>query len=105
MAEIKIYVDSGRIFFIENEDRNGPAMSIAMADKQAFRQAINRMSVDGDEEIMAGEYSRIERHNTEPVALFKTEAEADAYVTAIGSSVRKVREVAVDGFDFKAVTV
>lgn len=105
MAEVKIYVDGGRIFFIENEDRNGPALSIELADKQALRQAINGLTNQGDEIIATGEFSRIERHSTTPVALFTVEADADAYVTAHGSGVRKVREVAVDGFDYKVITV
>ncbi len=103
MAEIKIYVDGGRIFFIENEDRNGPALSIDLADKQATRQAINGLVNQDDEIIATGEFSRIERHATNLLALFKVEAEADTYVAA-HTGTRKVREIAVDGFDFKVVT-
>lgn len=104
MAEIKVYVDAGRIFFIENEDRNGPALSIDLSSKQALRQAINSMTNQGDEVLGVGEFSRIEGHTTDLVALFKVEADADAYVAAM-TGVRKVIELSIDGFDFKIVTV
>ncbi len=104
MAELKLYVDAGRLYFIENEDRNGPTMSIALADKQALRQAINRMSVDGDEEIETGEFGRNEQSNTTVVAVYQNEADADAFVAG-NSGVTKVRELSADGFDFKIVTI
>ena len=104
MATIKIYVDAGRIFFIEHEDRNGPALSIDLGDKQAIRQAIGGLTRNGDEILLTGEFSRIERHSTNLIALFKSEADADDYVTA-NTGVRKVREGAIDGFDFKVVSV
>lgn len=103
MAEIKIYVDIGRIFFIENEDRNGPALSIDLANKQSLRQAINSLSNQDDEIIATGEFSRIERHSTNLFALFKIEAEADNYV-ADHPGTKKVIEISIDGFDFKVVT-
>ncbi len=93
------------MFFIENEDRNGPALSISLSDRGRLRQAINRMTDEGDEEIETGEFSRIERHNTSPVALFTNEADADDYVAAIGPTVQKVIELSVDNFDFKVVSV
>ncbi len=104
MAEIKLYVESGRLYFIENEDRNGPTMSIALADKQALRQAINRMNVDGDQEIETGEFGRNEQSNTSVVAVYQNETDADDYVSA-NPGVIKAREVSADGFDFKVITV
>ncbi len=104
MAEIKIYVDGDRIFFIENEDRNGPALSIELSGKQALRQAINSLSNQGDEVLGTGEFSRIERHSTNLIALFKSEAQADIFV-ADNSGVKKVIEGSIDGFDYKIVTV
>ncbi len=104
MGEIKLYVETGRLFFIENEDRNGPAMSISLADRGRLRQAINRMSSDGDEELETGEFTRIEAHNTNIVALFKVEQDADDYVLA-NANVQKVIEASADGFDFKVITV
>ncbi len=104
MSEIKIYVDAGRIFFRENIDRNGPSLVIALADKQALRQAVNSLNNHGDEVIAEGVFGRLDDTTNNPIAIFQSEADADAFLLAKGTGFRKDLEPdAVDGYGFKIV--
>jgi len=104
MAELKMSfetIDSvDRIVFRENLDRNGPGMVIQLANKNAFRAAVNRITAQGDEEIVEGDMGRIENWSSNPVAMFQVEADADAYVTDKGAGfIKETRTHVIGGFN------
>ncbi len=96
---IQIRLTAGRLVFRENIDRNGPALSLAFGDRAVFRTALNSLANDGDEVITQGRFRRIADFTQNPVGVFTTEADADAFVTAKGAGFTKRRQGAsVDGF-------
>ena len=93
-----------RIVFRENIDRNGPGMVIELANKTAFRAAVNRITAQGDEEIVDGSMGRIDDTTNSPIAIFQIEADADSFLASKGAGFRKDLEPdAVDGYGFKVV--
>ncbi len=108
MAELKMSFETidniDRIVFRENIDRNGPGMVIELADKNAFRAAVNRITAQGDEEIVDGQMGRIDDTTNQPIAIFQSEADADAFLALKGAGFRKDLETdAVDGYGYKVV--
>ncbi len=98
---IQIKLTRGRLVFRENIDRNGPALTLAFGDRATFRTAFNSLQNDGDEVITQGRFARIEDFTSRPVAICKTEAQADAIVTALGAGfTKRPQGAAVDGFAF-----
>ncbi len=103
MADIRISNQGGTCIIEEPHDRNGPCIEVAMSDRRALCDRILAATPTHDD-TAPGAFGRVERHSSDLVALFKVEADADAYVRE-NSGVRKVTEGSVDGFDFKVVTV
>ncbi len=98
---IQIKLTGGRLVFRENIDRNGPALTLAFGDRAAFRTALNGLTNDGDEVLTQGRFRRVEDFTSSPVAICKTEAQADALVTALGAGfTKRPQGAAVDGFAF-----
>ncbi len=98
---IQIKRRGARIIFREHIDRNGPSLSLAFADKAAFRTSINSIVNDGDEVIAAGRFRQEQDTTIAPIAIFRNEADADAFVTAKGAGFSKRPQgVAADGFAF-----
>jgi len=96
---IQIKLRGGRLVFRENIDRNGPALTLAFGDRAAFRTALNSLQNEGDEVLTQGRFRRLEDFTSSPVAITKTEAQADALLTALGAGFSKhVQGAAVDGF-------
>ncbi len=90
-----------RLIFREHIDRNGPALSLAFADKAALRTALQSVINDGDEVIVAGRFRQEQDTTILPVAIFRNEADADAFVTAKGAGFSKRPQgIAADGFAF-----
>ncbi len=98
---IQIRLTNGRLVFRENIDRNGPALTLAFGDRAAFRTALNSLANDGDEVLTQGRFRRIENFSSTPVAICKTEAQADALVAALGAGfTKRPQGAAIDGFAF-----
>ena len=103
MAEIKIFVENGRMFFRENVDRSGVMLSIDIGSKQALRQTINSLTNHGDEVIATGEMNRYEDQTAQPIAIFVDEFDCDNFVALKGGNIRKlIQDSTVDGFRFVA---
>lgn len=105
MATIQIAVDTDRITFRENIDRDGPMLSILLTDKQAMRQAINTLTNHGDEIIADGIFSRTSDKTRQPVGIFLTQADADAFQLTKGAGFVVETEEQVDGFNWKVLQV
>ncbi len=96
---IQIRLTAGRLVFRENIDRNGPALSLAFGDRAAFRTALNSLTNNGAEVITQGRFRRIADFTQDPVGVFTTEADADAFVTAKGAGfTKRVQGSSADGF-------
>ncbi len=89
----------GRLVFRENIDRNGPALTLAFADRAGFVGLLNSLTSAGDEVVTQGRFRRIADFTQNPVGVFTTEADADAFVTAKGAGfTKRVQGSSVDGF-------
>lgn len=90
-----------RLIMRDNRDVNGPALHIAMTDKNAFRQAVNQVNSPGDVEIVDGAFTRIEDFTADPIAMFVTEADADSFLASKGAGFQKAaRTDDLDNFNF-----
>lgn len=99
--EIKMENVGTRLIMRENFDRNGPALHIAMTDKNAFRQAVNSVNQPGDVALVDGGFTRIEDFTADPIALFTNEADADAFLATKGPGFKKnARADTIDNFNF-----
>ncbi len=108
MSELLLFVDTvdavEHLVFRENIDRNGPALSVILGDKQELRVAINQVLGPGDEQIVTGVFSRIVDRTVNPIAVFATQADADAFALSkgVGHSVTTI-ETTIDGFNWMVV--
>ncbi|MCK5318025.1 MAG: hypothetical protein KAJ55_08925 [Anaerolineales bacterium] len=98
---VQISRRGARLIFREHIDRNGPSLSVAFADKAALRTAIQNVINDGDEVIAAGRFRQEQDTTINPIAIFRNEADADAFLTAKGAGFSKRPQgAAADGFAF-----
>lgn len=109
MAEIQIAVKNIRgtshVQVQSNVDENGPALEIALVDRDAFITALNLMVNPGTpQEIVTGEFNNSDFNNNKIQALFQNEADIDAYLLTKPNNWRKLIEVSSDGFSFKALS-
>jgi len=96
---IQISRRGARLIFREHLDRNGPALSLAFGDKASLRTNLNSVLNDGDEVVMPGRFRQEQDTTIRPIAIFRTQADADAFVTAKGAGFsRRTQGVASDGF-------
>ncbi len=100
MAQLKVTIKGQRLVIREGEDRNGPGMSVLRTDKGALVSAIQDVTSIGDTEFVTGHFQREEDHTASPHAMFRLEADADAYLVVKGNTFRKIRRTAADGFDY-----
>lgn len=105
MATIQVSVDTDRIIFREDIDRDGPMLSVLLSSKQALRQAINSLSNHGDEVIAEGIFSRTADKDRMPMAIFQIEQDAIDWVVLKGVGFVVNREIQVDGFNWTVTEV
>ncbi len=90
---------ANRLVFRENIDRNGPALSLGFADRAGFITLLESLTNAGDEVVTQGRFRRIADFTQNPVGVFTTEADADAFVTAKGAGfTKRPQGASVDGF-------
>ncbi len=102
MADLLLQVRGDKIIIREGEDRNGPMAEFELADKQALRAAIQRLNVDGDEEVFPNAKMGKEIDSTNnSIGWFTSEVDADAFVTGKGgNSAKHSQKPTADGVDW-----
>ncbi len=93
-----------RIACVEDRDRNGPTVSFLLTAKPAILQVIRGLNNVGDEAFVPGEFGHLDDTTAAPMAIFKNEDDADAFLAAKGRGHRKDREPGcLDGYDYKII--
>jgi len=98
---IQIRRRGARIVFREHIDRNGPAMTVAFADKQTFLDRVTAIVNIGDNNNSPGRFRQEQDTTIDPVAIFRDEADADDFLTSKGAGFSKrTQGQQADGFAF-----
>lgn len=99
--QIKMINVGTRLIMREFIDRSGPALHIAMTDKNAFRLAVNQITGPSDVEIVDGGFTRLEDFTASPIAMFINEADAIAFLASKGAGFQiNPRDDIIDGFNW-----